>query len=101
MLFGEVQHTLDPSARPFLAELHLKDSIVNRLARDLSSKFVKFPLRNFEVGCRVLVLEKQPDGQYWRCEDAVVYANLGALLPRSDGDSQSRFLSIGGGDSLE
>ena len=57
MLLGEVQHALDPSACPFLAELHLKDSIVDGLARNLSPKFIKFPLGDLEVGRRVFVLK--------------------------------------------
>lgn len=56
MLFGEAQHALDLGARSFLAELHLKDSIVNGLARNLSPKFVKLSMRNFEVSRRVFVL---------------------------------------------
>jgi hypothetical protein len=54
---GEVQHALDPGARPFLAELDLKDSVVEGRARNLSSKFVELPLGNLEVSGRVFVLE--------------------------------------------
>ena len=57
MLFGEVEHALDLGTCPLLAELHLQDGIVNGLARNLSPKFVEFPLRNLEVGRRVLVLK--------------------------------------------
>jgi hypothetical protein len=56
VLFGEVEHALDPGAHPLLAKLHLEDSVVNGFARNLSPEFVKFPLRNLEVGCGIFVL---------------------------------------------
>lgn len=56
MLFGESQHALDPGTRPFLAELHLKDSIINGFACNLSPEFVELSLRNLEVSRRVFML---------------------------------------------
>ena len=53
---GHHQHALDPLARPFLAELHLEDSVVDGLASYLTTKQIQLAMRDFEVCCGVFVL---------------------------------------------
>lgn len=56
MLFGNSQHTLDLRTRTLLAERHLKNGRVNRLASNLSCQKVQFPVGDFPVSSRILVL---------------------------------------------
>jgi hypothetical protein len=56
MVFRGREHVHDTGAGSLLAELHLKDSIIDRFAGNLSSEHVKLAVRDFEVGGRVFML---------------------------------------------
>lgn len=93
---------MDPGTRPLLTELHLKDSIIDGLARNLPSKFVKLPLRNLEVSRRVFVLKTVTEGQRLSLRECGMNMNLGVLLPRNNGGNggdRGRFLSLGSNSS--
>ena len=53
---GNDEHALDALTRPLLAELHLENSVVDRLARDLPAQQVELAMRDFEDASRVAVL---------------------------------------------
>ena len=50
------EHVLDATAGTLLTELHLENSVVDRLARDLPAQQVELAVRDFEDASRVAVL---------------------------------------------
>ena len=58
---GDDQHAFDPVARPLLAEGHLKDGVLDRLASHLSTQQVELARRDLEIGCRIFVLANRWD----------------------------------------
>lgn len=56
MISRYTEHALQSRRSSLLTEHHLKNGLVNWLARDLTSKVVKFSMRDFEHSGRVLVL---------------------------------------------
>jgi hypothetical protein len=101
VILGEVQHVLDPGARPLLVEFHLKDSIAGGRARNLSPKFFKLSLGALEVRGRVFVLETVTGGSALkRSRNREASANIGIVLPGYDRGGQGKFLGLssnGGG----